>query len=218
MRVGKSRLNDNLVTFSGRFRDQVTDEGKKRYKFLELLNTNQDLLQQKEILQEQMLDSRTKVKGAAEQFLQLSGTPIPRGGYLIVDEVSPGFEQEGMVEITSLPSFSGETIGDLTARMDSLSTRSSSEEMSDFGRSLTLFIRNLRAPSIGIGNEQMKQTLRTLDRRVKEAQGSSLLSTYRSTLNELQEMIAELNTTHRRSSLDPAPQRSKLPCFYRRVE
>ena len=32
----KIALNDNLVTFSGKFRDRLTDEGKNRFKFLEL--------------------------------------------------------------------------------------------------------------------------------------------------------------------------------------
>src|SRR3954462_7919067 len=36
----KVSLNDNLVTFSGKFVDQETEEGKKRFKFLELLETN----------------------------------------------------------------------------------------------------------------------------------------------------------------------------------
>src|SRR2546426_1159014 len=33
----KVSLNDNLVTFSGKFRTQESDEGKKRFKYLELL-------------------------------------------------------------------------------------------------------------------------------------------------------------------------------------
>src|SRR5215207_320306 len=37
----KIALNDNLVTFSGRFRTQLTEEGKNRFKYLELLNANQ---------------------------------------------------------------------------------------------------------------------------------------------------------------------------------
>src|ERR1700724_3595491 len=39
----KTAINDNLVTFSGKFRDRLTEEGKDRYKFLELLNTNHEL-------------------------------------------------------------------------------------------------------------------------------------------------------------------------------
>ena len=34
----KTAATGNLVTFSGRFRDRLTDEGKSRYKYLELLD------------------------------------------------------------------------------------------------------------------------------------------------------------------------------------
>src|SRR5277367_297767 len=46
----KTALNDNLVTFAGKFRDRVTDEGKNRFKFLELLQANHALGGEKERL------------------------------------------------------------------------------------------------------------------------------------------------------------------------
>ncbi|MFN0065615.1 MAG: cell division protein FtsH, partial [Chlamydiales bacterium] len=39
----KVSLNDNLVTFSGKFRERETEEGKKRYKFLDLVAANHNL-------------------------------------------------------------------------------------------------------------------------------------------------------------------------------
>src|SRR5438132_5691404 len=44
----KIALNDNLVTFSGKFRERQTEEGKHRFKFLELLNSNHKLSNDKE--------------------------------------------------------------------------------------------------------------------------------------------------------------------------
>src|SRR3989442_313731 len=44
----KTAINDSLVTFSGHFRDKLTDEAKTRYKYLELLNSNHELNHQKE--------------------------------------------------------------------------------------------------------------------------------------------------------------------------
>src|SRR2546421_503587 len=40
----KTALNDNLVTFSGKFRERLTDEGKTRYKYLELMDSNHRLV------------------------------------------------------------------------------------------------------------------------------------------------------------------------------
>src|ERR1700733_720615 len=50
----KTAINDNLVTFSGKFRDRLTEEGKNRYKFLDLLNTNHELMGQKERLEKDL--------------------------------------------------------------------------------------------------------------------------------------------------------------------
>src|ERR1700688_885671 len=44
----KIALNDNLATFSGKFRERLTEEGKNRFKYLELLHTNHELVREKE--------------------------------------------------------------------------------------------------------------------------------------------------------------------------
>src|SRR5687767_312873 len=47
----KIALNDNLVTFSGKFRERPTDDGKNRFKYLELLNSNHEFVGEKDRLQ-----------------------------------------------------------------------------------------------------------------------------------------------------------------------
>src|SRR5689334_13113941 len=39
----KIAQNENLVTFTGRFKDHLTDESNERYRYLELLNHNHEL-------------------------------------------------------------------------------------------------------------------------------------------------------------------------------
>src|SRR5438132_462154 len=39
----KISLNDNLVTFSGKFKERLSEESKMRYRYLELLNRNHEL-------------------------------------------------------------------------------------------------------------------------------------------------------------------------------
>src|SRR6202046_4311224 len=51
----KTALNDNLVTFSGKFRDRLTEEGKNRYKYLELLNANHELVSEKDRLEKDLI-------------------------------------------------------------------------------------------------------------------------------------------------------------------
>src|SRR5438045_412874 len=43
----KTASSNNLVTFSGKFREQTTDEGKNRFKYLEVLDTSHELQMEK---------------------------------------------------------------------------------------------------------------------------------------------------------------------------
>src|SRR5579872_6093191 len=43
----KIAQNENLVTFSGRFRDRLSEESTDRYRYLELLNRNHELVAEK---------------------------------------------------------------------------------------------------------------------------------------------------------------------------
>ena len=44
----KIALNDNLVTFSGKFKDKLSDDAKAHYRYLELLEKNHELSSDKE--------------------------------------------------------------------------------------------------------------------------------------------------------------------------
>ena len=47
----KIALNDNLVTFTGKFKERLTDESKNRFRFLDLLYKNHELAEKREILE-----------------------------------------------------------------------------------------------------------------------------------------------------------------------
>ena len=81
----KTALNDNLVTFSGKFRENLTDEGKNRFKYLELLNENHELKNDQENVAEDLVKERDKIVQSADWFLLLSGIPVPTEGYTVVD-------------------------------------------------------------------------------------------------------------------------------------
>src|ERR1700722_10395893 len=81
----KTALNDNLVTFSGKFRDRQTEEGKNRYKYLELLNTNHELKTEQDRINRELGTLHTKVEDSADWFLHLAGIPLPSEGYVVVD-------------------------------------------------------------------------------------------------------------------------------------
>lgn len=192
----KTALNDNLVTFSGKFRDRLTEEGKNRYKYLELLHNNQQLLADKERLAHDLAQMREKISSSAEWFLILSGIPLPQGGYVVVDDLYNTMEKDNSVVVTQLPRKTVTSLEDLNGQFVALRSNPNERAAMAFGKSLSEMIGNFRSPMLGIGNEGMKQTLKNIDKEVGEVNESSLqqkLETYQRALGELQAVVDDLN-------------------------
>jgi len=195
----KTAINDNLVTFSGRFRDRLTEDGKNRYKFLELLNTNHDLISQKDRLDKELSAQKLKIVDAADWFLQLSGLAIPQNGYVVVDSLYNNPEKDNSVVITTLSKKNAVSFTDLQKSFEGLSPSSSSASLRDFGKQVSDLVSAFRSPMLGIGNEPLKQKLKVIDKRVEDVnnnekiQSSDRLQVYATVLIDLKEIVNDLN-------------------------
>ncbi|HEX4840099.1 MAG TPA: cell division protein FtsH, partial [Rhabdochlamydiaceae bacterium] len=154
----KIAQNDNLVTFTGRFRDRQSDESKARYKYLELLNRHNELQQEQEQLQTELVSLQKTVAESADWFLHLSGIVVPAAGYWVVDPLYDTAARENSIVVKTL---SDKPIVSLAA----LSKRypPAADQVEAFGKDLTALVQGFRSSSLGIGNEEMKQQLRTLE-------------------------------------------------------
>lgn len=191
----KIALNDNLVTFSGKFRDRVTDEGKNRYKYLELLNANHQLVAEQAQTVIDLDSLKSRIVESASWFLQLSGTPIPPGGYVVIDDIynTPG--QDRNVIITALPKKESITsLADLQAQFPKVKASATEDSVKNFGLALADTIRNFRSPLLGIGTEPLKQELKIIDTQVSDAKGiPQRLLSYEKALESLQTIVNDLN-------------------------
>ncbi len=196
----KTALNDNLVTFSGQFRDRQTEEGKNRFKYLELLNTNNTLKSEQESFSSELDNLKGKIVESADLFLSISGTPIPTGGYVVIDEVpTSGDNKDRSVIITKLTSKPEVNLADLKTQYTALAASKNDANIEAFGNSLAELIHQFRSAELGIGNEVMKQLLRKIDSDVVAANSaetnmSTKLSVYDKALNQLNELVDQLNT------------------------
>lgn len=182
----KVSLNDNLVTFSGRFREAETEEGKRRFKFLELLEQNHELTRERSEAYSELSALRAKVQEAGEWFLELSGQPLPAGGYRIVDPGYGGTDEAALV-IQSVPSQGMVNLKELQGRYAQL--RSAGADLRAFGQDLLTLITHFQSPILGIGSESMKQELKSLYKEVSEAQAlpaSDQLVLYKTVLSQLE--------------------------------
>lgn len=194
----KTALNDNLVTFSGKFRDRVTDEGKQRYKFLELLQENHVLIADRERLHKELENQKEKISNAAEWFLLLSGTPVPPNGFVVIDDLANNAEKDNSVVIHELPRKNVVSLADLKRNFSNLGNSPSALSVQSFGKSLSDLIANFRSPMLGVGNEALKSNLRNIDKEVLDANEGSAgipqkMAIYERALGELQAVVDNLN-------------------------
>lgn len=194
----KIALNDNLVTFSGKFRDRLTDEGKARYKYIELLNTNHELKSDLTRVKGDLKSLRSKIFDSSSFFLQLSGIPLPKGGYVVVDDLYNTPEEDHSVILTSVPAQKVESLTDLQTEFATIQKDPTEKSLEAFGKSISDLTRNMRSPMLGIGAENIKQSLKDIDQSINDVNGSGSTSTerlaaYRTALESLQTIVSELN-------------------------
>lgn len=194
----KIALNDNLVTFSGQFRDHQTEEGKNRFKYLDLLNTNHVLNSELDHLKKELAEDRGKINESAEFFLSISGIPVPSEGYVIVDSLYNTPSNDYSVVIKEAPKALSPTLTDLKGEFAAVKASPSETSVKTFGKSLSDLLRNFRSPQLGIGNEAIKQNLKNLDQQVASANESpknmaNAVSVFEKALGELQFIANDLN-------------------------
>lgn len=204
----KIALNDNLVTFSGKFREQLTEEGKNRFKFLELLNTNHQLNFEKARLEKEMESLTTRIDDSIDLFLHLSGVQVPQGGYVVIDDMFNSIDdKDNSLIIGQMSSRSIVSLNDLRSEYATLAKDPQPKLVSQFGDTLMGYIRNFRSPALGIGNESIKQSLRGLDREVANISTSNSnvnlkLSVYDKAIKQLGSIVEEMNTVKDHVRLD----------------
>lgn len=192
----KIALNDNLVTFSGRFRTALTEEGKNRFKYLELLNANQMAHSDLERIELELEEDRTKSRDAASYFLALTGIPVPPEGYVVIDSLYNKGGEDNSVVITNVPRVAGTNLADLNKLYASLKSAPTEPMVKNFSVELADLIRNFRSSKLGIGDETLKKQLKEIDEAVTKSNESSLesrISVYGTALSKLQGIVDHLN-------------------------
>ena len=194
----KIAQNDNLVTFTGKFKEQLSNEARSRYRYLELLNQNHILRERKEGLARDLSALQENVRHGAERFLLLSGTLIPKGGYIVVSPFYDTQERQNGVVVYSLPEKREISLTDLQALYQTTAANASANSVQNFGENLDKLIQGYKSSALGIGNEGMKQELRAAESKVNETLKGSLtpqeaLAQYQSGLITLNQITQELN-------------------------
>lgn len=195
----KVSINDNLVSFSGRFREIENPEAKKRYKFLELLALSHDLTAQKEELIDELTLQKQKVQDATDWYLALSGEKIPVGGFhviespLFTDGISPS------VVVYDNPKWEMITLALLQSRLSQLENGAQVADLEAYEVELSNAVDNFRSPVLGVSAQNLKQELKNarfeLDRiqSQKAPTAAQRVSSYKKVLSYLENVKEQLS-------------------------
>jgi cell division protease FtsH len=187
----KVSLNDNLVTFSGRFRDTLPKDAEERYRYLDLLNTNHELAASLQELTTGLNTVALQVKDSADMFLHLSGIAIPAGGYTVIGASYDAENRQNAIVITKLSDRNLLSVKDVQQKLSELSDTSSPEAWESFKGDLALLIQGFRSPALGIGDESMKQKLQILDQETASASKNKFA--FQRVIDSLDGIVADLS-------------------------
>ncbi len=191
----KIAQNDNLVTFTGKFREQLSEESAERFRYLEVLNKHHELTNASNRLIRDLDLIQKNVREAADLYLHIGGVTLPRSGYVVVGPLYNTPDRESSIvlnhlsdrDVTSLP-FVQRSLS-LAQQMQTVETVEST------GKELQNLVALLRSPALGIGTESVKQELKTISNQLTAAVDHSpelQLRTYRNILNQITSIIGNL--------------------------
>jgi len=168
----KTAATGTLVTFSGRFRERLTDEGKNRYKYLELLDQSHELKLEKAQIEKNLDMQKKRVDEAATLFLRILGKPLPNSGFTVVDEMFDTPDRNNHIIIKNVAQ---NNFVSLQTIRDTVHTVTTDAEKNELFQNFQTLVRTLRSPLVGIGNEDMKKELRQIDSTFTNASQDSAM-------------------------------------------
>lgn len=189
----KIAQNENLVTFTGRFRGELTPESKERYQYLELLNRHYELISEKTHLESDIPRQQKNVASAAQFFLEITGLSIPSKGFVVVSPVYDTPDRISHVIVKEKSRSEVVSLKELKSRLSSMPVNA--QNVSEFRADLSVLLDLFGSSKLGIGKESLKANLLKQQEKLTASQELSLaaqLKTYQSVLTSLDETVSTL--------------------------
>lgn len=187
----KIALNDNLVTFSGKFKDNLSEEGRARYRYLELLNSNHEMQSSLNGMAQELSTISQNVRDAADWFLKISGLVIPQAGYQVVSSVYDAEQRQNGIVITKVSDRRVVSLVEMQQMFAKLPENPSEDQLSSFNDELLVLVQGFRSPVLGIGNEEIKQSLQSIQKDLSSNPKNK--EQFKKSLSSLQGIVTALN-------------------------
>jgi cell division protease FtsH len=198
----KTALNDSLVTFHGMFRENLTEVGKERYRYLSLLFMHYEFLGQRGLLSQELSEIQAKVYSSSRLLLQVIGMKLSDRGYEVIPKGldSPDRSNAVMIKPEESKLWSGPSFFEIKRELENTSPTDRGS-LSRIESSLLAVVQELRSSEIGIGNESMKRVLREAQAGLEKISSSEYSFSEKHAglsrvVAQVSGLISELTTTH----------------------
>lgn len=201
----KIAQNDNLVMFTGRFRDAETQKTKDRFKYLELLNKNNELISERDRFASDLNSFQKEVISSATWFYQISGIDIPAKGIVIVGSMYDTAQRNNSIYITGPIVKNHLNYADLKKQIDKVFKEASEEEVAQLQTDISSLVTLFKSSKLGIGSEGLKLKLKSIDNKINSITPTSTtkekLSMLNEALSDLNDVILNLNKVEENARL-----------------
>ena len=192
----KIAQNDNLVTFSSKFRDTETQDGQNRFNYLTLLNQKHDLTSQDEQLSSELNTLKSNVVKSAQWFLFVSGIDAMDSNFSVVSTAYDTENKQNSIVISDLAQKDAPNLKTLKEQFVWVKHNPSLDNTNKMHKDLTALVDAYRSAKIGIGSESIKQSLKKTSQDLAAIDSNAALSQriaiFNSSINSLNMMVQEI--------------------------
>ncbi len=191
----KIAQNDNLVTFSGKFRESTSEEGEERYRYLELLNNHHQMQGEHTRLEADLNSLQKNVEDSADLYLSLSGQTIPKNGYTVVGALYDTPERQSSVIVREISDREVIKLPLAQSALNAALRDSTPENVEESRKEIGALIALLRSPALGIGVESIKADLKNLAQELQrsiDASPQQQVQVQKSILHRVSLLIGDL--------------------------
>jgi len=158
----KVAQNDNLVTFTAKFREKETEQGLDRYNYLTLLHQNRSLLVEDNYLKEELDGLEKNAKNSAEWFLSVAGIDVSNSNFDVVSSTYDVFSRQNSLVIESFPKKNVFNLKELKEKFALVKQNYTLENTNEMVKNLNELTSLYLSSNVGIGDETIKQELKKI--------------------------------------------------------
>jgi cell division protease FtsH len=189
----KIAQKDNLVTFTGRFKEMETKDAQNRIKYLTLLNKNFELKNEKGVLAKELDILQKDVKNTSIWFLGITGLEIPKKGFAAIGSLYDTPNRTSSVVVKSIDKKSFVNLKDIQEKVTRIEKNGEESSLKDLKTEILTLIELFKSKNLGIGSENFKNRLKSLNNKMA-IEGTFLekMTAYKGVLSEIDLIVANL--------------------------